>query len=85
MREQIILFVYKKGDELRFVYEQDAKFDHDDLVQQGYKHIDTINAIEWIEHHWKPIGQRTFCQCKKPEYGYLRPVCFKCNKVVSLP
>lgn len=85
MREQIILFVYEKGHELRFVYEQDAKFDHDDLVKDGYKHIDTISAIEWIEHNYAPIGQKTFCQCEKPEYGYQRPVCFKCNKVVSLP
>ena len=83
MRESVILFVYKKGQKTLVFHEADAKFYNENLLKDGYKHIDTIDALEWIATNYKKTS--SFCQCEKPNYVYMRPVCTDCHREVCLP
>jgi hypothetical protein len=48
-----IIFIYKKGDDLVFCDEYDARKDQDKLFEDGYKHIATVDAATVLDTIYK--------------------------------
>ncbi len=48
-----IVFIYKKGDDLVFCDEVDARKKQDKLFEDGYKHIATVDAATVLDTIYK--------------------------------
>jgi len=52
METHDIYYVYQNGKETKVLNHKKALSLGNSLIQKGYKHIETINAIEFIKHYY---------------------------------
>lgn len=45
-----IIFIYAKDGKIRILSHGDALHDHNQLISDGWKHTETINAGKFLEH-----------------------------------
>jgi hypothetical protein len=48
--EPVFLFIYAKNDRIKVLSLNDAKIQHDGLINNGMKHVSTIDAIRFLEN-----------------------------------
>lgn len=48
--EQVFVFIYAKGNEIKALNIEESKRLNDSLIKDGWKHTKTIDACVWIQY-----------------------------------
>lgn len=48
--EQVFIFIYAKGKEIKVLNIEEHKRLNDSLIREGWKHTQTLDACVWIQY-----------------------------------
>ena len=48
--EQVVVFVYSRDKKVKVLNIEEAKILNDSLINEGWKHTQTLNACAWIQY-----------------------------------
>jgi hypothetical protein len=48
--EQVFVFIYAKGKEIKALNIEESKSLNDSLINEGWKHTQTLDACVWIQY-----------------------------------
>jgi hypothetical protein len=53
MKETIFVFIYKRDEEVKVLTYDQAWKEHKELISFGWKHIQTLDAIQYIKYQFE--------------------------------